>query len=383
MAIQGPLRELGVHDVFQLLDLGRKTGILRIVSELRQNEGTIWFVGGGVVAAAIHSNPHPLGGLLLKAGKVRAEDLSRATAMQEQGDSRRLGEILVSIDALPARDLEAQVRAQVEDVVFTLLGWSEGHFIFEEGAAEAIPREAEVRISTESLLLEAARRIDEWSRIQPHVPHLGVVPRLAAVGEQEPGSLRLVPFEWRVLAAVDGVRDARAVATHLGAPDFATARALFGLASAGVIVLHDPAAASAAAAAGTEAGALLAQAEQHLRLNDLEAARSMARAALVGQPDDPRPAVFLARLALLEGRPLDAQESLREALRLDAGQAQARRLLGIALAASGRLDEAARAWEEWLAMPGRSPEEERRRAQVAGGAAAARVIADLMRTSRD
>ena len=28
MAIEGPLRELGIHDVFQLLDLSRKTGTL-------------------------------------------------------------------------------------------------------------------------------------------------------------------------------------------------------------------------------------------------------------------------------------------------------------------------------------------------------------------
>ena len=30
MAIEGPLRELGIHDVFQLLDLNRKTGVLRV-----------------------------------------------------------------------------------------------------------------------------------------------------------------------------------------------------------------------------------------------------------------------------------------------------------------------------------------------------------------
>jgi len=383
VAIQGPLRELGVHDVFQLLDLGRKTGTLRITSELRQNEGTIWFERGAVVAAAIRSNPHPLGGLLLQSGRLRAEDLARATAIQEQGDGRRIGEILVEIGAISRRDLEEQVRGQVEDVVFTLLGWSEGHFVFEEGAPEAIPREAEVRVTTEAVLLEAARRIDEWSRIQAHVPHLGVVPQLAPVTDEEPGSLRLVPFEWRVLAAVDGVRDVRAVATALGEPEFATARALFGLASAGVIVLHDPAAASAAAAAGAEAVTLLRQAAEHLRLNDLDAARSMARAALAGHPDDPGPSVFLARLALVEGRPIDAQEHLREAIRLDAGLPEARRLLGVALAAGGRLEEAARAWEEWLAMPSRPPEEERKRTQVAGGAAAARVLADLMRTSRD
>ena len=32
MAIEGPLRELGIHDVFQLLDLSRKTGMLRVTS---------------------------------------------------------------------------------------------------------------------------------------------------------------------------------------------------------------------------------------------------------------------------------------------------------------------------------------------------------------
>src|SRR6185295_16203108 len=147
MAMQGPLQELGIHDVFQLLDLGRKTGVLRIVSDLRQNEGTIWFENAAVVAASIRSNPHPLGAQLLKAGKIRAEDLARAHDTQGNGDTRRIGEILVSMGALTDRDRTTQVRAQIEQVVFTLLGWSEGYFVFEEEPAESIPREAGVRIS--------------------------------------------------------------------------------------------------------------------------------------------------------------------------------------------------------------------------------------------
>ena len=43
MAIEGPLRELGIHDVFQLLDLSRKTGTLTVVSQLRDNEGVVLF----------------------------------------------------------------------------------------------------------------------------------------------------------------------------------------------------------------------------------------------------------------------------------------------------------------------------------------------------
>src|SRR6058998_3432526 len=102
MAIEGPLRELGIHDVFQLLDLSRKTGALRVTSELRHNEGKIYFDNGVVVSAEIRSNPHPLEvgfGDLAGAQQQRAErvgiaeaDLERARDMQSrQGDKRRLG----------------------------------------------------------------------------------------------------------------------------------------------------------------------------------------------------------------------------------------------------------------------------------------------------
>ena len=70
MPIEGPLKELSIHDVFQLLDLARKTGVLRITSELRQNAGMVQFDRGAVVAAEIRSNPHLLGTLLLRAGKM-------------------------------------------------------------------------------------------------------------------------------------------------------------------------------------------------------------------------------------------------------------------------------------------------------------------------
>ena len=70
MAIEGPLKELHIHDVFQLLDLGRKTGVLCVTSELRQNSGMVYFEKGAVVAAEIRSNPHPLGTLLLPTAEL-------------------------------------------------------------------------------------------------------------------------------------------------------------------------------------------------------------------------------------------------------------------------------------------------------------------------
>ncbi len=350
MAIQGPLRELGIHDVFQLLDLGRKTGVLRITSELRQNEGTIWVHNAAVVAAAIRSNPHPLGTALLRAGKIHQEDLTRARAMQEAGDSRRLGEILVSIGAISPRDVERQARAQIEEVVFTVLGWSEGHFVFEDVPPEDIPQEAGIRISTESLLLEAARRIDEWSRIQGKVPHLGVVPRLAPPPRQlDPGSLTLLPGEWRLLARVDGRHDIRTIAGMLGESDFDVARTLFGLASAGVILLSDPTAESSAASRQDPA-AMLQQGEEHLRLGDAESARFMAGTVISSFPDMVEGYLLLGRAWLVQQGYAEAREALREATRRSPEVPQAWRLLGFACVGTARFDEAVAAWEQWSSL---------------------------------
>ncbi len=236
MAIEGPLRELGIHDVFQLLDLSRKTGVLRVNSELRHNAGTLYFEAGAIIFAEIRSNPHPLGAALLRAGKITEADLDRARDMQERlGDKRRLGDILVSLGAITARELQRQVRFQIEEVVFEVMSWREGYFSFTDGALTDLPSGATVRIPTEALLMEGARRIDEWSRMESRIPHLGVVPTLApldknsgAAGGGGGGGLDLLPAEWETLAMVDGRRDVRTIARELGRSDFEVAKTLFG-----------------------------------------------------------------------------------------------------------------------------------------------------------
>ncbi|HEX7545125.1 MAG TPA: DUF4388 domain-containing protein, partial [Gemmatimonadaceae bacterium] len=140
MAIEGPLRELGIHDVFQLLDLSRKTGTLAVTSELRGNEGTVRFQNGRVVAAAIKSNPHRLGEQLMRAGRVTAAQVAAASAEQAaRGGGVRLGEVLLEMGAISRKELERQVRIQIEAVIFELLSWSEGFFRFEEGPVQTDP----------------------------------------------------------------------------------------------------------------------------------------------------------------------------------------------------------------------------------------------------
>src|SRR6266571_4978781 len=360
MAIEGPLRELGIHDVFQLLDLSRKTGVLRVTSDLRHNAGTIYFEDGTIIFAEIRSNPHPLGALLLRTGKITEADLERARDMQQrQGDSRRLGEILVSLGALTRRELQRQVRFQIEEVVFEVMSWREGYFSFTEGPLSDVATETAVRIPTEALLMEGARRIDEWSRIESRIPHLGVVPMLAPPQEGGEGEL-----------------DVRAIAAELGRSEFEVAKTLFGLDSAGIVVLANPGAAKRERSSlAADLAELVAQAEDALARRDFEGARASAEQAAGGHPHDPAIHLLLGRVALAAGRGADAVEELRRALRLDPLLVGAHRVLGYALVATGRFAEAVEQWDQWERLAGRSEAELAQREAVKSARTASLTLA--------
>ena len=317
MPIEGPLKELQIHDVFQLLDLGRKTGVLRVTSELRQNAGVVYFDAGGVVAAEIRSNPHPLGALLIRAGKVREDDVARAAGIQRTRPGHRLGDILVEMGALPKRELERQIRAQVEEVIFELMSWSEGYFSFEDGPLPAALGEATVRIPTESLLMEAARRIDEWSRIEAKVPHLGVVPRLTGSVDDDGALLDLLPFEWEVLAGIDGATDLARWPRALGRSDFDVARTLFGLATAGIIQLAEPVAPGQAEAPVHDLAVLVSASEEGLLLGEVARARFTAEEAVLAFPDEAAAHLVLGRVLIAEARYDEAVLRFSQALRCD------------------------------------------------------------------
>jgi hypothetical protein len=243
MAIEGPLRELGIHDVFQLLDLSRKTGVLRVTSDLREDEGVVAFDNGRVVHAAIRSKSMPIEMALLQAGRIVEADLEKVRARHQNGRVKRdVVESLVEMGAITQRELERQLRLQIESVVFELMAWHEGFFSFEERSRDEISVDARITVSTESLLMEGARRIDEWSRIEDVIPNLEVIPELAPVDAEREASggamLDLLPHEWQVLTMIDGERDLRGIAASLGRDEFEIAKIAYGLATTGVIVIN-------------------------------------------------------------------------------------------------------------------------------------------------
>ena len=347
MALEGPLKEFHIQDVFQLLDLGRKSGVLRVRSELRQTSGTVSFERGGVVAASL-ANSQPLGARLVRLGKITEQDLDRARAIQESGDSRRLGDILVANGVIARRELDRQLKGQIEDTIFQLLGWSEGYFRFEDGAPCDSMVESPVRIPTEALLMEAARRHDEWSKIEATVPHLRVVPRLPPPDAPSTGRLDLLPFEGEVLAAVDGQKDLHALASALGRSEFDVARTIYALSAAGVIVLDNP---------GSRVS--------------------------VANGRDPAGALAPVREALARGEYENAAKALQEILRADPLLPEARRLLGVCQAALGRFRGAVETWKSWARLGTLTPSEEALIPEVERLQQAAESLANELESYRD
>jgi tetratricopeptide (TPR) repeat protein len=365
MAIEGPLRELGIHDVFQLLDLSRKTGVLRVQSDLRDGEGIVLFDSGKVVRATILNHTPPMELLLLQAGKITEDDLALAQTKRTNGRVHSdVLDLLVEVGAISPKELERQLRMQVEGVVFDLMSWREGFFSFEERAPADMPRDARVKVSTDSLLMEAARRIDEWSRIADKVSSLAVIPMFAPVADELHASkLDLLPHEWEVLTIIDGERDLRGIAASLGRSEFEVAKIAYGLVSTGVITLRTP------ERPGTPAHAngideMLERGREAMRLRSFDEALNAAKGALAVHPHSADAHALAARALQRLDRAVEAMEAWRRAVQADPLTPHIHLELGFAAARTGEFGLARGSLEHFLRLAPSAPEAPRARAGI-------------------
>jgi tetratricopeptide (TPR) repeat protein len=144
----------------------------------------------------------------------------------------RLGELLVEQGALSAEDLNRAIRVQIEEAVYHLFTWKQGTFNFE---ADATPdQDFVVSINPESLLLEGARRVDEWGLMENKIPSFDIVFELDLQKVREMDAE--VTAEQRVvMELVDGSRDVQEIVEASGLVEFEVAKALYGLLNAGFI----------------------------------------------------------------------------------------------------------------------------------------------------
>ena len=118
-----------------------------------------------------------------------------------------------------------------EDAVYSLALWSQGSFQFSPGV------ESEARTisrSNTNLLLEAARRSDEWKILSKKIPGTDSVPVLVA-REDANVQVTLTPLEWKVVTKTDGLRSIDEIARAIRISPFDVAKTLYGLVTAELV----------------------------------------------------------------------------------------------------------------------------------------------------
>jgi hypothetical protein len=164
--VQGNLSTMNVSDLLQLVEAGRKTGMLRFDrgNLIKQ----IYFEDGLIVGANSNDPKEYLGQLLIHYGKLNEEQLKAALQIQREAGGR-LGEILVSTGVLPQQDIFEVLRIRTLDIIYDLFIWEDAHFELYDNEA---PPSYFIRIEMKpsKVVMDGIFRIDEWKRYRTLIP---------------------------------------------------------------------------------------------------------------------------------------------------------------------------------------------------------------------
>ena len=168
MAFQGSLKELPLPDIIQLVSVSGKTGKFTLSRE--GDQGFIYLKNGQMVHAHV-------------------------------GD-------LVG-----------------EEAIYALAIWNAGEFQFNPGEE---PDRQTITKSNTNLLMEAARRLDEWRVLSKKIASVDYVPELMT-RENRHEQITLNPQEWMLITRIDGHRSIADIGKTLGMSSFDVAKILYGM----------------------------------------------------------------------------------------------------------------------------------------------------------
>ena len=350
MAIKGSLKEAGLADVCQLLSMGQKTGCLSVTD--RSRFGQIYFDRGRITFATIVNRRDRLGDLLVRQGVITHEQLMEAVDAQARDPDRRLGELMLERGILDARTLTEAIQHQIEEAIYYLFTWSRGNFYFEVGK-EPESGEILIRVNPESLLLEGARRVDEWGVIEKKIASMDLIFDLEEARVRETG-VQLTSEQEALLPLIDGRRTVEDLAEKSGFSEFTTGKALYGLIQAGFAhrvgrrTEEEPVEAADVHEARNLGVAFY-------RTSMLEDADREFRRVLQNDPHDPVARHYLALIALRQGDLAGAVRGLTALLESSGPRVGAYLNLAFALRLQRRFDRALRVLDQARDLAGDDP----------------------------
>ncbi len=253
LTIKGDLETSSVPELLRSLLASRETGILTFRRDALRK--TVYLREGRVVFGTSSDPDDRLGESLLLRGKITARQYLQASNMIRP--DRRLGAILVEMEALEPDELVPAVEQHVRDILMDLVCWNRGDYelVMRDGDDIEAASVVNLNISTENLILEGIRRCRSWSQVLRGIGgDIGVV--MAPTGDTDLlYKLDLSTEEQEVLAQVNGRSSAEQICQVSYLSDFETCRILWALLVLGVIRRETAGQARAGQASGETAPA--------------------------------------------------------------------------------------------------------------------------------
>ena len=127
-------------------------------------------------------------------------------------------------------------RLRGDAAVYEMAIWSQGFFVFRPGEQTD---EVTIHISNANLMMEAARRLDEWRVLSRKIPSLDLVPYFTT-REKGADQVTLSPQEWILVTRINGERSIEDIANQLGWTPFDVSKLLFGMVTTSLVALGNP-----------------------------------------------------------------------------------------------------------------------------------------------
>jgi hypothetical protein len=252
MALEGTLRDFSLADIFQLIGLQRKTGVLTLRAP--EDVVSISFLDGKVVGADSLNKrlEDRLGQVLLKTGAITQSQLDHALKAQVE-TLERLGRVLMRHNVISREELKSALEQQILQIIFRVFRWQDGDYHFSQETSIDYDHELVSPMGTESILMEGARMLDEWPIIEKRIPDRAIVflpttaartVELATADELEEmsamdldadvpppssGRVRVSSVEADVLRLVNGANTVEDIVQKAGSTEFETCKALYSL----------------------------------------------------------------------------------------------------------------------------------------------------------
>ncbi len=237
MALKGNLRDFSTTQLLNLINLARKTGALTI--EAQGTSARLFFREGKLIHASLGDQDGHLANMLLKAGKLSAEQSRAIQAHSEVDSDKELGLLLINAGYVTQNDIVQSVKAYILDVVYTLFTWVEGLFYFEPNL---LPSEDKITvpINLENIIMEGSRRLKEWERLQDELPDLNRALRFTDRPDTKLRDINLSVEEWRVISFINPRNTIKQIAQSNNMDDFQIRKIVYGMLQAGLVELVTP-----------------------------------------------------------------------------------------------------------------------------------------------